>query len=147
MIWIWGSLRRGSQIQSSSVHPAQLMLLIANAQLQVETIRDIPLYGGDSEVLRASRKPLKEAIAGRHGLVLATPDTTIRQAPARSSIQLSGERRRLPLANQTSALLGPWWHATGCGRSAATTPQGSASARSSARAAQPADRQQSIGGC
>ena len=74
MIWICGSLRRGSQIQSSSVQPAQLMLLAANAQLQVETIRGIPLDVGDREVLRASRKPLKEAIAGRHGLLLATPE-------------------------------------------------------------------------
>ena len=95
MIWIWGSLRRGSQIQSSSVHPAQLMLLIANAQLQVETIRDIPLNGGDREVLRASRKPLKEAIAGRHGCSSRHRNTTVRHAPARSSIQLSGEGRRL----------------------------------------------------
>jgi chromate reductase, NAD(P)H dehydrogenase (quinone) len=74
IVGISGSLRRGSYNRSLLRAAAQLMP--NNAQLRIETIREIPLYDGDLEAAEGIPQPmtaLKEAVASADGLLLATP--------------------------------------------------------------------------
>jgi NAD(P)H-dependent FMN reductase len=75
IVGISGSLRRASY--NTSFLRAAAELMPNNAQLRIETIREIPLYDGDLEAAEGIPQPvtaLKEAVASADGLLLATPE-------------------------------------------------------------------------
>jgi len=75
IVGISGSLRRASY--NTSLLRAAAELMPNNAQLRIETIREIPLYDGDLEAAEGIPQPvtaLKEAVASADGLLLATPE-------------------------------------------------------------------------
>ena len=75
IVRISGSLRCGSY--NTSLLRAAAQLMPNNAQLRIETIREIPLYDGDLEAAEGIPQPvtaLKEAVASADGLLLATPE-------------------------------------------------------------------------
>ena len=75
LIGFSGSLRRGSF--NSSLLRAAVELVPEGAELQVATIRGIPLYDGDVEAedgVPALVQALKDGIAAADGLLLATPE-------------------------------------------------------------------------
>src|SRR6516164_8941401 len=75
IIGISGSLRHGSY--NTALIRAAALLMPEGAQLQIESIRSIPLYDGDLEAAEGIPPPvatLKEAIAAADGLLLATPE-------------------------------------------------------------------------
>ena len=75
IVGISGSLRRGSY--NTSLLRAAAQLMPNNAQLRIETIREIPLYDGDLEAAEGIPQPvtaLKEAVASADGLLLVTPE-------------------------------------------------------------------------
>jgi chromate reductase, NAD(P)H dehydrogenase (quinone) len=75
IIGISGSLRHGSY--NTALIRAAALLMPDDAQLQIGTIRGIPLYDGDLEAGDGIPKPvtaLKDAIAAADGLLLATPE-------------------------------------------------------------------------
>jgi len=74
-VGISGSLRRGSY--NTALLRAAAQMMPADAELVVESIREIPLYDGDVEATHGIPPPvadLKAAIAAADGLLLATPE-------------------------------------------------------------------------
>jgi chromate reductase len=74
IIGISGSLRQGSF--NASLLRAAVPLMPPGIELQIETIRGIPLYDGDVEAqgIPDQVKALKDAVAGADGLLLVTPE-------------------------------------------------------------------------
>ena len=75
IIGIAGSLRTGSL--NASLLRAAAALMPAGAQLDIATIKDIPLYDGDVEAAEGIPAPvaaLKDRIAGADGLLLVSPE-------------------------------------------------------------------------
>ncbi len=75
LIGISGSLRRGSF--NTALLRAAVGLMPPDSELEVATIRGIPLYDGDIEATQgipASAAVLKEAIVAADGLLLVTPE-------------------------------------------------------------------------
>jgi chromate reductase, NAD(P)H dehydrogenase (quinone) len=75
IIGISGSLHRNSY--NTALLRAAAQLMPDDTQLQIETIRGIPLYDGDLEATDGIPRPvteLKEAIAAANGLLLVTPE-------------------------------------------------------------------------
>ena len=75
IIGISGSLRRGSF--NTALLNAAAGLMPAGVELEVRSIRGVPLYDGDVEDASGIPKPvqeLKDAIAAAQGLLLATPE-------------------------------------------------------------------------
>lgn len=75
IVGISGSLRLRSY--NTALLRAAEGLMPEGAQLQIEPIRDIPLYNGDLEATEGIPQPvtaLKNAIAAAAGLILVTPE-------------------------------------------------------------------------
>jgi chromate reductase, NAD(P)H dehydrogenase (quinone) len=75
VIGISGSLRQGSY--NTALLRAAALLVPANSQLELASIREFPLYNADDEVAHGIPEPvsrLKDAIAAADGLLLATPE-------------------------------------------------------------------------
>lgn len=75
LIGIAGSLRKGSH--NAALLRAAAALMPEGAELEVGSIRGIPLYDADVEAARGIPEPvaaLKEAIVAADGLLLATPE-------------------------------------------------------------------------
>lgn len=75
IVGISGSLRRGSF--NSALLRAAAELAPEGVDIQIATIRGIPLYDGDVEAeegIPAAAQVLKDRIAGADGLLLATPE-------------------------------------------------------------------------
>ncbi len=75
IVGISGSLRSGSY--NSALLRAALHVLPADVQLEIDTIKGIPLYDGDVEVkdgIPASVQALKNSIIAADGLLLVTPE-------------------------------------------------------------------------
>jgi chromate reductase len=74
VIGLSGSLRRGSY--NSALLRAAVEMAPAGCQIEVGSIREIPLYDGDVDAQGqpAAVIALKEKIAGADGLLLATPE-------------------------------------------------------------------------
>lgn len=75
IVGISGSLRRGSY--NTALLRAAAGLMPDDARLQMESIRDIPLYDGDLEATDGIPQPvsaLKNTIAAAAGLLLVTPE-------------------------------------------------------------------------
>lgn len=75
IIGISGSLRAGSF--NGALLRAAAQLMPAGSELEIATIKGIPLYDADLEVAEGLPQPveaLKDRIAGADGLLLATPE-------------------------------------------------------------------------
>lgn len=75
IVGISGSLRKGSY--NSALLRAAAQVLPAGVQLEIGSIRDIPLYDGDVEAndgIPASVQTLKSRIIQADGLLLVTPE-------------------------------------------------------------------------
>lgn len=75
IIGISGSLRAGSF--NGALLRAAAQLMPQDSQLEIATIKDIPLYDGDVEAAEGippAVQDLKDRIAGAAGLLLATPE-------------------------------------------------------------------------
>ncbi|HXY96515.1 MAG TPA: NADPH-dependent FMN reductase [Steroidobacteraceae bacterium] len=74
LLGISGSLRRASY--NSALLRAATRLMPPGAELAVASIRDIPLYDGDTEAqgIPAAVAQLKEAVAAAAGVLLVTPE-------------------------------------------------------------------------
>jgi NAD(P)H-dependent FMN reductase len=74
VIGISGSLRRGSY--NSALLRLAVEMAPAECQIEIASIREIPLYDGDVDVQGqpAAVNALKEKVAGADGLLLASPE-------------------------------------------------------------------------
>jgi chromate reductase, NAD(P)H dehydrogenase (quinone) len=75
IVGLCGSLRAGSY--NSALLRAAAELVPDNWRLEIESIRDIPLYNADVEAAQgipAAVARIKDAIAGADGLLLASPE-------------------------------------------------------------------------